>query len=284
MSRKHSRSGRSHGKDDLTLIKNIDSGIEARLKSAGILTFSDLSVLNPEEVLSKMGEASGLSADLIAREDWTGQAKVLAARRLTAQFVVELLLNEDQTVKTTRVRHMESGDEGQWDGWDEPSLAGFLIGRGKVKVVPMIATRMSNPEQTENRAKLEELYGQLPARPFDEFNLISRDTGKRTRIIRAGQPFELRLKLGKEQVHFAENETYEAYFYARNLDTNSRCHLGGVRGTIQPGGADLTIVKAVNKTLESGTYRIEANLGSESGPKHPSHGQTEIRGELICVC
>jgi hypothetical protein len=49
-----------------------------------------------------------------------------ADRQHYSTFVVELLLDEHNDVRRTRVVHVQTGIEKKWAGWDEERLLAFL--------------------------------------------------------------------------------------------------------------------------------------------------------------
>ncbi len=58
----------------LTEIAGIDAALADRLQAAGIYTVADVARSTPEELAA----ATGIPAEQIAAEDWTGQANRLA--------------------------------------------------------------------------------------------------------------------------------------------------------------------------------------------------------------
>src|SRR5262245_12169430 len=63
--------------DDFNRIRGINPKIAIRLNEAGILTYEKLAAMTPDEVVARIGPASGI-AERIARHDWIGQAAKLA--------------------------------------------------------------------------------------------------------------------------------------------------------------------------------------------------------------
>jgi hypothetical protein len=51
-------------------------------------------------------------------------------------FVVELLLDEHQEVRRTRVVHIQTGSEERWAGWDEERLLRFIVTHGELSLPP----------------------------------------------------------------------------------------------------------------------------------------------------
>jgi hypothetical protein len=164
MARRHSRASNvpvSPRGDDFTLIKGIGPKIKTRLQGAGILTFAQLGALSAEEISSV---ATGLSTKRIARENWIGQARQLARKRVKrartqpckrrspptnrqhyATFTVELLLDEINDVRRIRCAHIQSGDQETWAGWEEARLVGFVVEHAGLRIprgpMPVPATR-----------------------------------------------------------------------------------------------------------------------------------------------
>ena len=142
-------SGMAAAPADLQRIKGIGPGIERSLHRVGIRTFSQLAALTPEDVVRLLGAPTGLSAQRIAKQDWIGTAKELAAeeeepagvggpeweappdRQQYATFTVELLLDENGEVRRTRVVHVqrqdEEGGKDSWPGWEGGRLVRYFV-------------------------------------------------------------------------------------------------------------------------------------------------------------
>jgi hypothetical protein len=123
-------------------ITGIGPTTEARLHDAGILTFAQLAAMTHDELLELAHDLPGMSAERMAKWDWPGQARKLASelapvesqshnfnfgnRQRYATFHVELLLDEENNVRRTRVVHVQSKREEPWAGWDERRLLDFM--------------------------------------------------------------------------------------------------------------------------------------------------------------
>ena len=141
MARKRSHASRAvlpREADDFKLIKSIGPAIERRLHVAGIHTFARLATLSPDEVAALI---PGLSAQRVAKQGWLRQARRLAPKQARARphkeaattgrqhyanFTVELLLDENDEARRTRVVHIQSGDADTWAGWEAARLVDFL--------------------------------------------------------------------------------------------------------------------------------------------------------------
>jgi hypothetical protein len=129
--------------DDLKLIHGISPAVEHRLHGVGIYTFAQLVTLSPADIAASVAGLYGLSAEHIIKQDWIGQSRKLAASSISvesqktdeipavyphyATFTLELLLDEDNTVRRTHITHNESGAEESWDGWQDAQLIRFFI-------------------------------------------------------------------------------------------------------------------------------------------------------------
>lgn len=133
------------GADDLKQVKGIGAGIEKRLHGAGILTFAQLAAKEPAEVVTLIADVPGMSVGRVTKQNWIGQASQLAStheqgsiepvgdtadhenRQHYAIFKVELLLDEDNNVRRTRVWHIQKdGQEDAWAGWEGERLVSFV--------------------------------------------------------------------------------------------------------------------------------------------------------------
>jgi len=128
--------------DDFKRVTGIGLVTERRLHDAGILTFAQLGVMSPADIYALVRDIRGMSIERIAEQDWSGKALELASesglaeshpsaasggRQHYATFTVELLLDEDNNVRRTRVVHIQSEDEVPWPGWAERQMVEFIV-------------------------------------------------------------------------------------------------------------------------------------------------------------
>ena len=134
--------------DDFTLIKGIGPVLAGRLYNAGVCTYKQLTILSPARLAEMV---TGLSANQVSRQDWSGQARKLAAKKTRPQlsqkdrprrsmsqhyenFTIEFLVDEKHAVRRTRVAHIQSGDADTWAGWEARQLIDFLARHTGVRV------------------------------------------------------------------------------------------------------------------------------------------------------
>jgi hypothetical protein len=126
--------------DDFTLIKGIGPVLAGRLNDAGVCTYKQLAFLSPARLAEML---TGLSAKQISSQDWNGQARKLAAKKIQPKssqkdslkrsirqhyenFTIEFLVDEKHAIRRTRVSHIQSGDADTWAGWEARQLFDFL--------------------------------------------------------------------------------------------------------------------------------------------------------------
>ncbi len=127
--------------DNFLLIKGIGPAIFNRLHTAGIKTYTQLVSLSPTELAERV---PGLSSKLIARQNWIGQAHMLASNKTSSRshkktgttpvvrqhyenFTIEFLLDQKNVMRRTRILHIQSGNVDTWSGWNVGQLTDFLI-------------------------------------------------------------------------------------------------------------------------------------------------------------
>lgn len=133
---------------DFTRIRGISPKIASRLQEVGILTFEKLAAMTPNEVVARIGIASGVSSEAIAKKDWIGQAAKLAEQPEPVEsgsiktepelhavnYLVELFLDDQNQVRRTRIHHVESDEENAWEGWQEQELITFFTRRAELSI------------------------------------------------------------------------------------------------------------------------------------------------------
>jgi len=286
MVRRHLRALRGSASprgDDFTLIKGIGPAIKARLHDTGILAFAQLGASSPEKIAAVV---ASLSAKRIARENWIGQARKLASRQKPAKrrikravlrgrqhygtFTVELLLNEDNEVRRTRVTHIQSGAEDTWARWDDARLASFIVERAALRLPltepPPRATAIA--EHVPPSPAAARVIGALRLR---ELEMVPVGADSPNYVLRHGQPFVVRLTLDLTEVVAPSDVplAYEATVCAKKLG-GPRQLVGKACDSITP--AETVIVNVEGTALPQGIYRLEAvatltPLLAESSPR-----------------
>ena len=144
----------SSDQGDLKKVKGIGPKVEARLKEAGITTLGQLARTPVNEVEAALkGLRGGYDAERIIGDRWLSQAAALAAapaaaatedepaERVRHNFTVEIrLATAGRDVTSSKIVHMQTGDEDTWPGWDQQRLVAFIEDRAGLRLsVPELA-------------------------------------------------------------------------------------------------------------------------------------------------
>jgi helix-hairpin-helix protein len=290
--------------DDLQKIAGIGSTLAQRLWNAGILTYDDLARRNPKEIAA----AAGISAERIASQNWTGQARELAGappeasvpRQHYATFHVEFLLESDDRVRRTKVHHHQTDARDAWAGWDEEKLLAFL--RARVPL-PAAGTPADAPvPESAGTQTTDQAAASVPAEPtsqpppsrrerppswslsIEELAAVRGD--QRSYSWGPGEPNSVRLTMRINPAGPLSHDTfdYSATIEARALGGRDRSLLGTSQGTIRI--SDPLSVKVTGPALPVGQYRlvsiVEIYPAGHSPEEPPLHSQG-VSGDLLRV-
>ncbi len=198
-----------------------------------------------------------------------------------ATFKVELLLDEDHNVRTTRVTYdQDKTKEDHWDGWIEPKLLNFFVrsaglhrplpGPGsspepmsphaspvssEAVTPPVLATEGVTPEALSHSKVKGGLSGRLAVSGITTMP-VSSDVPRS--MAPANEAFRVRLLLDLSEVRTSPSRALHCAvtIWARNLETGARQIVGEGRSKFMP-------IDQVPCTLEckipsEGAYRLEA--------------------------
>jgi hypothetical protein len=279
---------------NLKMIRGIGPGVESRLHAAGIHTYQDLAAQEPETIAALLADLAGLSAARIIKQDWIGQARArmvdlatsAADETLTqlgrqhyASYTVELLLDEDNRVRRTRVVHIQSGAEEAWAAWEDERLLRFLIAQADLKLVAADQPAVANTRADEYlETTAEQPHTKNPAtgaavkpQPRGLTTLITKEISC-GRLVQAGREFEVQLRLEWADAPLSEHPHYQhqVTIYAAALEgTHQRLPIGELRGALEPSGQ--TMLPVMCRPLGPGLYRIAATLVLSKGDQqYPS--------------
>lgn len=277
-------------KDDLKLIHGIGPSIENRLNQAGINTYEQLAATSFEELASLFKDLTGLSADRIIKKDWIGQATALAAqknvmsedlpateqsneihrgRQHYAIFTVELLLDENNTIRRTRAMHVQSQKEQVWPGWDEIHLTDFFKESAHLRIdVPTsFTTPAALQAQPTNEVKeaheqshpvssmRNEATGKFAVRKL-EMQSLSENIPYN--IAYTQQPFQVRLTLDLQEIEIPDGTSFDymANIYAKNLETGDHRLIGTGEGRFL--STSRVEIEVPGQPMPQGAYRLES--------------------------
>jgi hypothetical protein len=291
--------------DDLKNIRGIGPGIEARLHEGRVQTYAQLAQMTPEELAERVGDLIGMSAARVERQDWIGQAKRLAKesqdsetnetaalnRQHYAVFTIELLLGSDNSVRRTRLLHVQSQAEENWAGWDETRLVGFI------KEESMLKTEFPQPVPVNTSPKVDE--GDIPLKEKEitykgmgkarllDFGIFTMTDERMHRLVPGKKPFQIRLTLDFSHTDLPSTQTwyYHIAVYAKKVGEASPHQVIGQNEGILP-LQDQVNLEVKGLTLLTGFYRLDTMVKviSRNGNSTQPALMTMTEGEFIQVC
>lgn len=290
--------------DDFKVIRGIGPTIERKLHDAGISTYAQLATMSPAKLASLFPDMKLLSEDRIIQQDWVGQARVLADKypaetivereapqqngQHYAVFTVELLLDEMNAVRRTRVMHVQSQQENTWAGWDDRRLIRYFIGKAELPPAPLQAAPSGSEvvvETVQTQGSLGEagLSGHLRLK-----RLEVRPSGadRQTITMAQDQPIDLHLTLDLSQVGLALSSpiNYAVTVYTKSLSNGLLRSIGEAQGPVEKSDEINVIIKGA--LLPAGAHRLEAiamvSPLSDDARTRPSH-MAMLEGQIIKV-
>jgi hypothetical protein len=292
--------------DDFQKIARIGRTRAERLRKAGILTYDDLARRSPEEV----AEMTGISAELIAKENWAGQARKLAGppagtsvpRQHHVTFYIEFLVEPDNRVGHTKISHHRTNTSDDWSGWDEEKLLTFMRTHVPLPAASRFpdtlgpeAAQAQVPEQAPESAPAAPASRSSPPAPtpqrpppwslsFEELAPVRGDQRNYTRG--PSEPNSARLTMRINPADTLSHDTFDfsATIEARTFGRRDRSPLGTTRGTIRV--SDPVSVTVTGTALPVGQYQLVATVEIYSpghSPKEPPLLRGSVSGDLMRV-
>src|SRR5215813_9685320 len=284
--------------DDFTRIRGVSPKIAIRLHEAGILTYEKLAAMTPDEVVARIGPASGI-AERIARHDWIGQAAKLADKSNkilqdsgetegvsglhAMNYMIELFLDEANCVSRTRIHHIQSDEEESWENWDEASLVGFFKRRSELSLAkPIHSGRATEPFHTARSAGIKpkpafastsarastlaretkegETPGSIGKPRLQKLEIIPAQVSSPCRSFDHKQAFDVRLYLDLAEMKLRGQRSfdYTVTILTKSLGDERRQAFIKDQGTIT--SLDNTTLNLKWPALPPGIYRIAAAL------------------------
>jgi hypothetical protein len=218
------------------------------------------------------------------------RAKRLSANHQRyAAFAVELLLNDDDSVRRTKVSHVQSGESKTWAEWSADEAVAFIESKAglqkeaasspqadilpappvvKKTEAPHIATALS-----ENMANVSMLG--VVREGETEFNhLLSSDQTYK---------YQLALEVTDEEIARGASLKYQAVVQAKLLGTGKILRVGASSGMTHAGKR--VVIDVNGNKLGPGTYRLGASvmLRNEGGRGKTSEVSVWQDGGLLSV-
>jgi hypothetical protein len=267
------------GDQDFKLIHGIGPGIETRLHAAGIHTFEQLAALTPEDITARVGHLIGMSTERVKQQDWIGQAHQLVketgqvghdlaasnSHQHYGSFSIELLLDQNNTVRRTKVLHVQSMVEDAWAGWEDARLLNFIKENADLNLMTQSEALFNEPEKSipESATISPQKMGPSNfgfAGQMHMADMVVEVAEKKggQHFIYSSQPFTIILTLDLTDLQVPRDTPfgYSATIYAKKVGGGSRQVIGSSTGEFLPNDKISLDVSGIQ--LSSGVYRMEA--------------------------
>jgi hypothetical protein len=165
-------------------------------------------------------------------------------------FIVRVLLNDDGSIRDTRMEHVGTGEVRRWAGWEPSAMLGFVQEAAAPAAFPVLLAAPVGPFDAEPHP--ESADGSPPGLLAP----IVRLRPDRT-LLRAAQPFAVTLSLDLTKVApQTERLSYSAVIVARQLGGKSGRILASPSGLAK--AADTINIMIDAGRLPPGIYLLEA--------------------------
>ncbi len=214
-----------------------------------------------------------------------------ADRQRYATYKVELLIDERDHIRRTRISHIQSNAESGWAGWGETQLLDFIVEHAHVKTqstgrLGRASVTMSSPRRGVQKPVESGPVDPSPAHSkltgltrLQELETMPKDSGIPRRVIAQDQPFSIHLTLDLADLTVPRGSPldYDVSVYAKSLDGRPRQVVGQVSGIVAP--SDHLTLNIDGAPLPAGTYRLEAAVALAL-PSAESSGRTGVKALL----
>jgi hypothetical protein len=307
--------------NDLTAIRGIGPIIASRLRDRGIMTYAHLAKLTPDDISAIV---MGFPAKRIAKEKWIKQAQKLASktesvasskseapresRQHYATFMIELLLDVDNSVRRTRITNVQTKSEESWAGWAESRILRFIAKCANVEIsLPELAFAPNFPVSHEP-AQLPNLITSLvqttevlpqkyladsKSKKFlcgvlqvSNVTVSTLDSNSPQYVVHANETLNVHVLLDLTNVETSPSIPLNCAvtIWAKQLGTGARQIIGEQQITFMPAAKIPCTVES--KITSQGTFRLEAmatliSLSTSTSPRSTIRAWSE--GGLLQV-
>jgi len=149
-------------RDDLTHIAGLGQDIARRLDETGIRTYAELADCSFGEIAKALPGAGPLLWRCI--DGWRHRAQELAGGitmpperggpaagngQRYESFIVRVLLNDDGSIRDTRMEHIGTGEVKRWAGWEHDAMLGFIKEAAAPAAPPVLLAAPVGPLDAE---------------------------------------------------------------------------------------------------------------------------------------
>lgn len=296
--------------DDFTRIRGINEDAANRLNEVGVLTYSKLASMSPEEIISRLGTEAGYTVEAIEKRDWINQASALALKSVAGEsleevdisqadltevsYVIELLLDKHKRVRRTKVLHVKSNQEQVWKGWESARLLDYFVNRPELSLVDEKPfALLAKSSRTESSQKPAATFSEsaksngLKKEPDNQirsttqltsagkvrprlFEVINLLTNKPCNLFGEGKPYNLRLSLDLTEACLSDTEPLICIVVVNAIRMEDRWRQTICRNNCKIAPAKKVYLNFEGAALTAGIYRLVATVTLSQMPGRES--------------
>jgi hypothetical protein len=207
-----------------------------------------------------------------------------AERQHYSSFLVELLVDDEQHVRRTRIQNIQSGEQDSWAGWEAVRLGRWITGQAGVNLLvekpvvtgdpmlelpPPITAEQASVQGSLEITRVQTVY---PGETDDSRSFVW------------GEPVQMRVELDLSQVQ-AEPACpldFRAVAVARRVGASDRFQQGQASGVVSPGGMSTILIPLEN--LPPGLFHLDTLVSvSQVDDTKSEPGMLQATGEQKIV-
>lgn len=275
---------------DLTQIHGIGPGVARRLTDAGIDDLTALATAAPDAIAAALRGMPVVSNERI--HEWIETAGRLASAPPTraaeahaangqhyATFKIELLLDERNDVRRTRVSHVQSGAEENWAGWAAERVLRFVAENAGLQSSP--AAGAETGAEVRMSAATE-----IAGPRLHDLDIVDPQTSESCHIVHRGRPYDVRFGVVLDEKAGGQQKIarISTAVYARSLIGEQRHHLvrHAMTRPLDP-ELDLSVGVVPAPALNPGAYLLEVELDMETEDRQQRWPTASLREGMLIV-
>ena len=166
------------------------------------------------------------------------QSEPAASHQRYATFSLELLLNDDNTVRRTKLTHMQSGESQTWAEWVASEVTAYIESREQLHPSVLSAPEQSETSQQKSdsprvaAASQAQTFPNAHAAHLSLLGVMCEGKSEYSTQLSREQPYTFRLALDISDEGLSRNASlkYEAFVQAKQLGSGNKAKIGATSG------------------------------------------------------
>ena len=181
-----------------------------------------------------------------------------ASHQHYATFSLELLLNDDNTVRRTKATHVQSGVGLTWADWEPVAVIRFVEVNGQLQQALSEGGTGMGPASADSTVRRSDLAIKDSAVKLAILGIRLEDEPGFCQVLQHARPYSIQLELewGDDKRAHGAKLKYDAIFQAKLLGSDKKMHVGESAGVAVTG--EHALIDVQGNSLPPGIYRLSA--------------------------